>query len=49
MRSSLIGSLVNVLRFNLARKAGRVRIFEAGRVYARDARCADGDASVAGV
>ncbi len=49
MRSSLIGSLVNVLRFNLARKAGRVRIFEAGRVYARDASVRDGDASVAGL
>ncbi len=49
MRSSLIGSLVNVLRFNLARRAGRVRIFEAGRVYARDPSVADSDASVAGL
>jgi len=49
MRSSLIGSLLNVLRFNLARRAGRVRIFEAGRVYARDASIGDSDASVAGV
>ena len=49
MRSSLIGSLVNVLRVNLSRKAGRVRVFEAGRVYIRDAGAADGDAGVAGL
>ena len=49
MRSSLIGSLIGVLRFNLARKAPRVRVFEAGRVYLRDANVADGTASVAGI
>jgi phenylalanyl-tRNA synthetase beta chain len=49
MRSSLIGSLVNVLRFNLARRASRVRVFEIGRVFARDAGVADGDRSVAGI
>jgi len=49
MRSSLIGSLIGVLRFNLARKAARVRVFEAGRVYLRDASVADADASVAGI
>ncbi|MEQ1683525.1 MAG: phenylalanine--tRNA ligase subunit beta [Burkholderiaceae bacterium] len=49
MRSSLLGSLIGVLRFNLARKAPRVRVFEAGRVYARDADVADGEASVAGI
>jgi phenylalanyl-tRNA synthetase beta chain len=49
MRSSLIGSLVNVLRVNLSRKASRVRIFEAGRVYIRDADAPDGDATVAGL
>ena len=38
MRSSLLGSLIGVLRFNLARKAPRVRVFEAGRVYVRDAQ-----------
>jgi phenylalanyl-tRNA synthetase beta chain len=37
MRSSLIGSLVSVLRHNLARKAARVRVFELGRVFRRDA------------
>lgn len=36
MRSSLLGSLVQVLRHNLARKASRVRVFEIGRVFQRD-------------
>ena len=49
MRSSLIGSLVQVLRHNLARKATRVRVFELGRVARRDASVQAGDASVAGV
>ena len=49
MRSSLIGSLVQVLRFNLARKAPRVRVFELGRVFRRDAATGDGERSVAGV
>ena len=49
MRSSLIGSLVATLRHNLARRAPRVRIFEIGRVYRRDDRVTDGDASVAGI
>jgi phenylalanyl-tRNA synthetase beta chain len=41
MRSSLLGSLVGVLRHNLARKAQRVRVFEVGRVYRRDAAATD--------
>jgi phenylalanyl-tRNA synthetase beta chain len=49
MRSSLLGSLIGVLRLNLARKATRVRIFEAGRTFRREAGVADGAASVAGV
>jgi len=49
MRSSLVGSLVAVLRHNLARKAGRVRVFELGRVFRRDAAAVDGPLSVAGV
>ena len=49
MRSSLIGSLVQVLRHNLARKTGRVRVFELGRVAWRDASVVAGDLSVAGV
>jgi phenylalanyl-tRNA synthetase beta chain len=49
MRSSLIGSLVQALRFNLARKAPRVRLFEAGRVFLRDNSVADSDTTVAGL
>ena len=49
MRSSLLGSLVGVLRHNLARKASRVRVFEVGRVFRRDASATDGPRSVAGV
>jgi len=49
MRSSLIGSLVQVLRHNLARKTGRVRVFELGRVAWRDASVVAGALSVAGV
>lgn len=49
MRSSLIGSLINVLRFNLARKAARVRVFEIGRVFLRDPAAVDSDSGVAGV
>ena len=49
MRSSLIGSLVQVLRFNLARKATRVRVFEIGRVFLRDGSVEDSDAAVAGI
>jgi phenylalanyl-tRNA synthetase beta chain len=49
MRSSLIGSLVAVLRYNLARRATRVRLFEVGRVFRRDASIAHGSLSVAGL
>ncbi|WP_088282853.1 phenylalanine--tRNA ligase subunit beta [Ideonella sp. A 288] len=49
MRSSLIGSLVQVLRHNLARKTHRVRVFEIGRVARRDASVVAGDISVDGV
>ena len=49
MRSSLLGSLVAVLRSNLARRASRVRVFESGRVFMRDAASEDGPLSVAGV
>jgi len=48
MRSSLVGSLVHVLRFNLARKAERVRVFELGRVFSKDTSVPDSDTSVAG-
>jgi phenylalanyl-tRNA synthetase beta chain len=49
MRSSLLGSLVNVLRYNLTRKAPRVRVFEIGRVFLRDAAVPESDTSIAGV
>jgi phenylalanyl-tRNA synthetase beta chain len=49
MRSSLIGSLLGVLHYNLARRAGRVRVFEVGRVFRRDAGVPDSGSSVAGV
>jgi phenylalanyl-tRNA synthetase beta chain len=49
MRSSLVGSLVNVLRYNLARKATRVRVFELGRVFTRDESVQDSDSTVAGL
>lgn len=35
MRSSLIGGLVNALRFNLNRKQTRVRLFEVGACFAK--------------
>jgi len=49
MRSSLIGSLVEVLRVNLARKQPRLRVFELGKVFVRDEASAAGPLGVAGV
>lgn len=49
MRSSLVGSLLQVLKFNLDRKAERVRVFELGRVFVRDAAVATTDTTVRGV
>ena len=49
MRSSLMGSLVGVLRTNLARRAPRVRVFEIGRVFRRDASVTESLSTVAGV
>ena len=49
MRSSLVGSLLQALRFNLDRKAERVRVFEIGRVFMRDAAVATTDSTVRGV
>ncbi len=48
MRSSLVGSLLQVLRFNLDRKAPRVNVFELGRVFLRDAQSQNTDTTVAG-
>ncbi|PND40338.1 phenylalanine--tRNA ligase subunit beta [Paucibacter aquatile] len=49
MRSSLIGSLIQALRHNLSRRASRVRLFEIGRVFLRDASVQESDSSIAGV
>jgi phenylalanyl-tRNA synthetase beta chain len=48
MRSSLLGSLLQVLKFNLDRKAARVRVFELGRVFLRDASVKNRDTTVEG-
>lgn len=49
MRSNLIGGLIANVRYNLNRKLDRVRIFEIGRAFLRDASVSDGDLDVAGV
>ncbi|HEY9271260.1 phenylalanine--tRNA ligase subunit beta [Achromobacter sp.] len=49
MRSSLIASLVANIRHNANRKQTRVRLFELGRVFMRDASVQDGPLEVAGV
>ena len=48
MRSSLLGSLLQVVKFNLDRKAQRVRVFELGRVFLRDASVQSTDTTVQG-
>ena len=48
MRSSLLGSLLQVLKFNLDRKATRVNVFEVGRVFLRNSHSVNTDTTVAG-
>ena len=48
MRSSLMGSLLQVLKFNLDRRADRVRVFEMGRVFRKNAQIAHTDTTVEG-
>ena len=48
MRSSLLGSLLSVLKFNLDRRTDRVRLFEVGRVFFKDASIVESDTTVAG-
>ncbi|MEO8249721.1 MAG: phenylalanine--tRNA ligase subunit beta, partial [Burkholderiales bacterium] len=48
MRSSLLDSLLQVLKFNVDRKASRVRVFELGRVFLRDPSVCDSDQAVQG-
>jgi phenylalanyl-tRNA synthetase beta chain len=49
MRTTLIGSLVSVLRYNHARKLPRIRVFEIGRVYLRVADAGHEALSVKGI
>jgi phenylalanyl-tRNA synthetase beta chain len=48
MRSTLIGGLLANVRYNLNRKANRVRVFELGAIFKRDSGVADGALTVAG-
>jgi len=48
MRSTLWGGLLNNLKANLNRGAGRVRLFEAGRVFKRDSSIQEGLGMVTG-
>ncbi len=49
MRSTLLGGLLANIRYNVNRKAARVRVFEIGRVFVRDPGVEDGPLSVAGI
>ena len=49
MRTTLIGSLIANIRYNHARKVPRIRVFEVGRVFLRDAQAPDGPLSVKGL
>ncbi|TFV91676.1 phenylalanine--tRNA ligase subunit beta [Oxalobacteraceae bacterium OM1] len=48
MRTTLFGGLVANVRYNVNRKANRVRAFEIGTVYLRDPEATDGPLQVAG-
>ncbi len=48
MRSSLIGSLLQVIKFNADRKADRVCVFELGRVFLRNPAVQSTDTTVEG-
>ena len=48
MRSSLLGNLLQVVKFNTDRKATRVRVFEVGRVFRKDASVKGSDVTVEG-
>ncbi|MDO5691493.1 MAG: phenylalanine--tRNA ligase subunit beta [Pseudomonadota bacterium] len=49
MRSSLMGSLLQVVKHNTDRRADRVRVFEVGRVFTRDAAVPASDGTVRGI
>ena len=48
MRSQLLSGLVANVKYNLNRKASRVRVFEIGAVFAKDGSVQDGPLAVAG-
>ncbi|WP_026182249.1 phenylalanine--tRNA ligase subunit beta [Leeia oryzae] len=48
MRSNLIGGLVANLVYNINRRAPRVRLFEVGKVFLKDASVVNGPLTVAG-
>ena len=48
MRSSLLGSLLQILKFNLDRKTSRINVFELGRVFLRNPQSINSDTTVAG-
>ena len=48
MRSTLIGSLIANLQFNLNHKADRVRVFEIARVYLKNNQIGDGKFDIQG-
>jgi len=49
MRSSLVGSLLQVVKFNADRKASRVRVFEVGRVFHKNPEIEDSLQTVNGL
>ncbi|MBL8309131.1 MAG: phenylalanine--tRNA ligase subunit beta [Burkholderiales bacterium] len=49
MRTSLIPGLLANIHYNHSHKADRVRVFELGKVFVRDASVADGELAVAGI
>jgi phenylalanyl-tRNA synthetase beta chain len=49
MRTTLLGGLLAGVRYNAARKLARIRLFEVGRVFLRDAAAKDGPLEVAGL
>jgi len=49
MRTTLLGGLVDNIRYNAARRLPRIRVFEVGRVFLRDASVSDGPLEVGGV
>jgi phenylalanyl-tRNA synthetase beta chain len=48
MRTTLFGSLISVLRYNLNRRADRIRLFEAGRVFLHDPSIKAGELAIEG-